>query len=256
MDVMVTLLFFMPRVVPCTFKEMVQPALPARVPPDRLADPEPAVAVVMPVQVVVNPLGVATTNPAGRVSVNATPVRPVLALGLLIVKVNEVVALSVMLAAPNALTMVGGVACATVTLALEVFPVPWVEVTVTLLFFIPRVVPCTFNPMVQDALPARVPPDRLTEPEPAVAVVVPVHVVLNPLGVATTNPAGRVSVNATPVREVLALGLLMVKVNEVVPLSGMLAAPNALTMLGGVAAVVLVSEKLTVVRPADAAVTE
>ena len=51
---------------------------------------------------------------------------------------------------------------------------------------------------VQDALEARVPPERLTLPDPATAVAVPPQVLFNALGVATTSPAGRLSVNAIP----------------------------------------------------------
>jgi hypothetical protein len=41
---------------------------------------------------------------------------------------------------------------------------------------------------VQDAFAARLPPDRDTEPDPAVAVTVPPHVLLKPFGVETTRP--------------------------------------------------------------------
>src|SRR5882672_8025563 len=113
------------------------------------------------------------------------------------VKVKLVEPLSGMLAAPNALMMTGG--ATTVTLALDVLPVPpSVEVTCTLLFFTPAVVPCTFREIVHDAAGARVAPERLTELEPATAVAVPLHVLVNPLGVATIRPEGSVSVNATP----------------------------------------------------------
>src|SRR5258708_755065 len=73
-DVTWVLLFFTPAVVPVTFTTTVHEALAASVPPERLAEPEPATAVAVPPHVLVNPLGVATTSPAGRVSVNATPV--------------------------------------------------------------------------------------------------------------------------------------------------------------------------------------
>ena len=53
------------------------------------------------------------------------------------------------------------------------------------------------------------------------------------IGVATTKPIGSESVNATPLSEFEALGLTMVKVNEVDPLSGTAKAPKALLMDGG-----------------------
>src|SRR6185437_8593586 len=110
------------------------------------------------------------------------------------VKLNEVDPFSGMLAAPKALVMVGGPP--TLTLAFEVLPVPpFVELTVTLLFLTPPVVPCTFRETVQLAPGARDAPDRLTVEDPAVAV--PPHVLFRFDGVATTKPAGRLLVNAT-----------------------------------------------------------
>src|SRR5438445_6199861 len=101
------------------------------------------------------------------------------------VKLKLVVPPSANLAPPNALMITGG--ATTVIEAFEVLPVPpSVEVTCTELFFTPAVVPCTFTVTVQAALAARVPPERLTEPEPATAVAVPPQVLLRPFGVATT----------------------------------------------------------------------
>lgn len=108
-------------------------------------------------------------------------------------------------AAPNALIMTGGPT--TVMDALDVFPVPpSVEVTWTLLFFTPAVVPWTLTETVQLALPANVPADRLTDPEPPTAVAVPPHVLLR-FGVeATIRPAGRLSVKAIPFRVTAVFG--------------------------------------------------
>src|SRR5258706_601745 len=190
--------------------------------------PVGAVVVSVPLHVVADPL--VTVSPAGRVSVNATPVSgSALAAGLVMVKVSEVVAFSAIEAAPKALTSTGGPT--TVMLAFDVLPVPpSVEVTCTLLFFTPAVVPCTFTDTVQLAVAANVPPDRLTEPEPATAVAVPPQVLLRLLGVATTSPAGRISVKAIPLSATVVFGLLMVKVSDVAPFSGIWAAPNALLM--------------------------
>src|SRR5689334_20391007 len=141
-----------------------------------------------------------------------------------------------MLAAPNALMMTGG--ATTVIEALDVFPVPpSVDVTCTLLFFTPAVVPFTLTETLQEPLCATVPPERLMEPAPATAVAVPPQVLLRVGGVATTSPAGRLSVKATPVSERLVFGLLMVKVSEVVPFSGIVAAPKAFVIVAGVATV-------------------
>src|SRR5258708_245764 len=148
------------------------------------------------------------------------------------VKLSEVEPFSGMLPATNALMMTGG--ATTVMLAFEVLPVPpSVEVTWTLLFFTPAVVPCTFTETVHEALAASVPPDKLTEPEPATAVAVPPQVLLRLLGVATTSPAGRLSVKAIPLSATVVFGLLMVKVSDVVPFSAIVDGLNTLAIEGG-----------------------
>jgi len=107
----------------------------------------------------------------------------------------------------------------TVRLAFAVVDVPpGVEVTCTLLFLTPIDVPVTFSDTVQLAKFARLPPDKLAEPDPATAVAVPLQVLLRLLGVATTTPAGKVSVNATAVSVPPVPGLLMVNVSEDVAL--------------------------------------
>jgi hypothetical protein len=73
---------------------------------------------------------------------------------------------------------------------------------------------------------ATVPLERLTLPLPAVAVTVPLHVLLT-LGVPATTKVpvadGSVSLKATPVRSPAAVvfGLMIVKVSLVVPFNGM-----------------------------------
>src|SRR6478736_6298987 len=215
------------------------------VPPLRLITFVPAVAVIVPApQVPVRPFGVETTRPAGSVSLKPTPVRAVV-LALVMVKLSEVEPFSGMLAAPKAFAIVGGPT--TVIEALDVLPVPpSVEVTWTLLFFTPAVVPVTLTETVQLALAANVPAERLMLPDPATAVAVPPQVLFKPLGVATTNPAGRLSVKAMPVSARLVLGFWIVNVSEVVPFNGMLAAPNTLVIEGGVATVKLADAVLPV----------
>jgi hypothetical protein len=182
-------------------------------------------------------LGVEMTRPAGSVSVKPTPVSVVVVLLFWMVKLSEVEPFSGMLAAPKDLMSTAGET--TVTLAFDVFPFPpSVEVTVTLLFFTPAIVPCTLSDTVQEAPGARVTADKLTEEEPAAAVAVPPQVLVRPFGVATTKPVGRLSVKPIPVSEItFAAGLVILKVSEVVPSKGMLAAPNTLVMVGGVATV-------------------
>src|SRR5258708_1335717 len=194
-----------------------------------------ATAVAVPPQVLVSPLGVATTRPAGRLSVKATPVSGiVLAAGLVIVKLSEVEPFSAMAAAPNDLVMVGGVA--TLMLAVAVLPVPpLVEVTLpVVLTKFPEAVAVMLTVRVQVLLAAMVPPVSEMLPEPATAVAVPPQVLVRPVGVATTRPAGRVSRKATPVSAaVLAPGVGMVEVREVVACSRTSGARQALAIDGG-----------------------
>jgi hypothetical protein len=225
-----------PAAVPVTLTVSVQEVFLVTVAPERLITPVPAVAVTVPPQVFTTP-GVAETTSVpvveGSVSLKATPLRSTVAFGLLMVKVRVVVPFSGTLAAPNAFAMVGGPT--TVIDAFAVLPVPaFVEVACTLLFFTPAVVPCTSTVTVQLEFGASDWPLRLTEPEPGVAVIVPVQLPPTFAGVATTSPAGRLSVNPAPVMVRFWLLLLSrVKVRLVVPFSGIVAAPNAFTICGG-----------------------
>ena len=85
-------------------------------------------------------------------------------------------------------------------------------------------------------------PERLTLDEPAVPVAVPVHVVLRFAGVATTSPAGRLSVNAIPFSVRFWFVLLIVNVRLVVPFSGIVAAPNCFAIVGGLMTVRLADD--------------
>ena len=229
-----TLLVLVPDVFARTLTLKLHEPLAASVAPDRLTVPLAAMAVIVPPpHEPDNPLGVPTTNPAGNVSVNATPVKEVVVFAFVIVKVKEVVAFTSMVPAPNVFVIDGGER--TVKLAVEVFPVPpLVELIWTLFVFVPAVVPWTLTLKLHEPLAASVAPDRLTVPLAAIAVIVPPpHVPDNPLGVATTRPAGNVSVNATPVKDVLVLAFVIVKVRDVVPLTPMVPTPNVLVIDGG-----------------------
>jgi len=187
---------------------------------------------MVPLQVDDTPLGVEITRPAGSVSVNPVPVSDVVVFGLLRLKVSEVEPFNGIDAAPNAIDGTAGET--TVRLAFEVFPAPpFVEFTVTLLFLTPAVVPVTLTETVQDAPGARDALERLTEDAPLAADAVPVHVLFRLLGVAITNPAGRLSVKEMPFRVRDVLELVRVKVRLVAPFSGMVAALKAFVMAGG-----------------------
>src|SRR5260221_12577018 len=88
------------------------------------------------------------------------------------VKVKLVEPLSGMLAAPNALMITGG--ATTVTLALDVFPVPAVVApTVALLFLTPAGVPLTFADTVHDVPGGRLAPLDLPADDTIPRVPVP-----------------------------------------------------------------------------------
>lgn len=233
-------LAFAPAEVPVTFIESVQLPPATIVPPVKLTEPLPATAVGVPLQVFDRLLGVATTNPDGSVSVNATPLKAVAPLGLLIVNVKEVVPFRAMVPTPNALLIVGG-ATTVIVAVLDVAPAPLsVELTVPVVLLLsPAVVPLTSTVTVQVAgLAAIVPADKLTEPEPATAVTLPLQVLTRLFGVPTTRPAGKVSETARPVSPIV-FGLLIVNVIVVVPFNGIVAAPNALLIVGGEATVIV-----------------
>ena len=136
-----------------------------------------------------------------------------------------------------------GFSAFTTRLAVAALPLPpSVDVTFEVeLALVPAVVPVTLTEKVHEVLAARVAVvgvPRLIAEEPAVAVMVPPpQVPLNPLGVATTSPNGRVSVKLIPLSAVARLGLVTVKVNEVELPVKMVVAPKFLVMLGGAATV-------------------
>jgi hypothetical protein len=235
--IVLVVLFLVPDVEPVTFTAKVQEALAANVPPDRLTEPDPAAAVMVPVpQEPVSPLlGVATTRPVGKVSLKATPLSDAVALGLVTAKLRLVAPLSGMLSAPNDLVMVGG--ATTVTLAEAVPPEPPLpgQEQVTgpdVLFLTPAEVLVTFTEKAQEESPGRSAPDRLTELDPWVAVMVPVkQAAASPLGVDITRPAGRVSVKPTAGTASSTVSVRK-KLSLVLPPNGICAAPNALLKEG------------------------
>src|SRR5947208_8222385 len=138
------------------------------------AIPVGAVVVNVPPHTVAEAL--ATVKPVGSVSVNPTPVRAaVLAAGLVIVNVSEVVAFNAMVLGLNTLTIVGGASTTKVAVLLVAPVPPLVELTApVVLGTLPAWVPVTFTTTVQ-VLPgvAMLPPDKLMLAEFASAVTVP-----------------------------------------------------------------------------------
>jgi len=185
-------------------------------------------------------------NPVGKSSVNRTPVSVTGSgtfggmFGLVSVNVKVVLLPAARFATPNVLMIVGLMGPTTHTEAGEVLPgPPFADVTLTLLFLQPVVVPVTLTEKVQIARASRVAPVRFTNADPGTAVIMPPpQDPVNPFGVDTTSPSGSVSPggstpirsNAIPVRVVDGggvgggdnngvFGLAIVKVSFVTPLS-------------------------------------
>src|SRR5579864_4577013 len=114
--------------VTVTFRETRHVAPAASAPAARPTDDDPATAVTTPPQVLLIPLGVVTSSPAGRLSLKAIPFSVALAFELAMLKVSATALLSATPAEPNDLVIAGGPA--TVRLAKAALPVPpFVEVT-------------------------------------------------------------------------------------------------------------------------------
>ncbi|HKV41952.1 MAG TPA: hypothetical protein VJX67_22300 [Blastocatellia bacterium] len=225
-------LFLTPAVIPVTFTTTVQVPLAAIVPALNVNVVSPAAGVNVP-QPGTAPGTAATCNPDGSKSVNATPVRPTVEFGLVSVNVRLVVPPTGTLGAPNALLIVGGANTVRVAVLLAAPVPPLVDETKpVVLFLTPAVVPVTSTFTVHVPLGAMVPAlnVKLVSPAPGVKVPQPGTA----FGVAATcNPAGRASVNATPVSVVVVFGLVMTKVRVATPpFSGIVGTLKALLMAG------------------------
>lgn len=154
---------------------------------------------------------------------------------MVIVKDSDVEPLSGIVAAPKAFVNVGAAMTFSVAVLLVKPVPPSVEAIVpVVLFFAPSLVPVTFTTIVQVLFAALDRADTLIEFAPAVAVTVPPpQLFTKPFGVATTKPAGRLSVKAMLVKAVEGFALPIVNVKLVVPFKAILVAPNALEIVGG-----------------------
>ena len=212
----------MPETELVTFTVTVQELLAAMVPPVNETVPDPAVAAGVPLHVLLNPLGVATTRFAGKVSVNPTPVSPTVADGLVMVMVIVLVPPTEIVVGLNTLVVVGGATTVIVSVAVPPVP-PSVELTALVVFTCaPAVMPVMLTENVHDE-PApgdavNVPPDKLTvEGVPGGLLMVAVMVPLphEPVTVveASFSPPGKLSVKEVPLSAPVVLGLVTVKLN-------------------------------------------
>jgi len=212
-------------------------------------------AIVPPPQLPTRPLGLDTSKPVGSVSEKASPVKVNTEFGLVRLNVRLVEPPGTSVRLPKLFARSGDPATVKVATAAGAAGA-FVEVRVLLVFsFVPSVVPTTFTEMVQ-VVPEgafTVPPVKPMLFDPAVALAVPPQVLTKPLGVATTTPAGMVSVKVRPVTAAPPL-FLIVKVSVDAPPMLMLAGENAFEKLrpgpGWKAATVCVPPSITVALPA------
>src|SRR5579859_1672984 len=222
--------------------------------PDK-AIPVGAVGVSVPPHTVVEEL--ATMSPAGSVSENATPLSATgLIAGLVMVNVRVLGALGAMTLGLNDLLIEGGT---TTTMLAEAappviatnVPEPSSKVAVMLLvvlFLAPEVMPTTSTDSEQLAEPGRTRAVRLMVLLPGLAVTSPfvTQLPVTLLGEATSNPLGSMSLNEMSTSCVVGFGLVTVKLSDVVPFTGTLAAPNALANVGGTTSGAALTVKLAV----------
>lgn len=227
-------LFFTPSLRAVTFKLKVQEALATSVASNRLALLDPAVAVMAPLpHDPLKLLGLATTSPAGRLSVKPMPLNGSLPFGFVMVKLSVVFPFGSTVAAPNVLVSVGDATTVNAVVLLTApGPLSLELIGPVVFFWIPAATPVTFTEMVQELLDAIVAPARTMLLLPAVELIVPVHVVVKPLGVDTISPEGRVSLKETPVVRT-PFGLVMEKFRLVVPFKGIATLPKDFVRVGG-----------------------
>src|SRR4029077_5994336 len=214
-----------------TVTVIVQLPLAASVPPENVNVLVPVIT-RLPPQAAVVPLG--AVNPAGNVSVNATPVS-----GAALVFVSRKLMLTVppngIVAAANDLTIVGAPGGVTVTVAVFYgVPVsatgPLAVSAEVVLFCAPNATPVTVTVIVQLPPAASVPPTKVSVLPPEITRLPPQGAVV-PLG--AVNPTGSVSVKAMPESGTVAFGFVSTRSRFVVPPSGIDPAPNDLAIVGG-----------------------
>lgn len=188
---------------------------------EKVGEPQPEVPAAV---------GLAMNIPVGSVSVNATPVNAVAGFGFVMVKTNGVVPPITRGLMENSLEITGGETTSNVAEA--VFPVPpLVEVTASLVFtYVPPVEAVTLTTTVQVPPIVSEPPVNVTESD--VLDTVPLHCA--GFGtLAIVIPAGKVSVNPTPVNaRVLAAGFDSVNVSVEFRPAGIETGENALLITG------------------------
>src|ERR1700730_9511879 len=102
-----------------------------------------------------------------------------------------------------------------------------------MLFLVPALVPVTLTENEQELEAGKVNAVIPTILLPELAVISASQLPDRLAGLATTRPAGKMSLAEMFINITLWFGLVSMKVRGVVPFSGMLAAPNPLAIVGG-----------------------
>ena len=225
----VVVLFFAPAVTPVTVTVMVQLEAGVSVPPVN-TNVLPPLTFNVPPQKALLPL--AAVMPAGKLSLNATPVNVAAMLLLVSVKLMVDTSPTAMEAGENAFAMVGTVGATVMVAVLLTLPVPpWVEETVVVvLFLMPAVAPVTVTVMVHDEPAAIVPPVNVNKFDPVMTKLPPQTAVVL---LTAINPAGKGSVKATPVKLIALFGLAITIVSVAVPDSAIAEVENDFEIVGG-----------------------
>ena len=222
----------LPLLTDVTLTVTVQLPPAGMVPPDNENAPAPATAETEPpAQVVPAPVGLATKRVAGRLSVNAAPVRA-LPLELLRVTVRTETPPPGIVAGANAFVPVSGDSAVTDRVALAGVPFVWPS-TVTrdpagiVLMWLAGIAEVTSAwkvhvPGVGPTWAGMMAPEIESVPPPAAALTTPEAQVVEAFGTAAiTTPAGRLSTRVAPVKGVAA-SLKRKTVSVEVPPCGML----------------------------------
>ena len=205
-----------------------------------------------PVHVVAAFAGVATSVPAGRLSVKSRRVAGAPLALLSMVNVRVLTPPTAMEAGAKFLLNPGGVAV-TVRVSDADPLLPNVDVRSPDVFaYIPGRSATVSTETVQLAAAATVPPEYDTVPVPDTAVrVPPEHELIAFAGAATNNPAGRLSVKSRLLAAAALAALSMVNVSVLTPPTEVEAGAKALLNSGGVAVTVRVSEAVPLLPKAD-----
>src|SRR6266478_9218194 len=119
-----------------------------------------------------------------------------------------------------------------------------------MLFLVPALVPFTFTENEHELEGDKVNAVIAIMLLPGLALISARQLPARTFGLAITRPVGKMSLAETFINVTLEFGLVNMKVREVVPFSGMLAAPNPLAMVGASGGIITVRLAVLLVVPA------